>query len=248
MGDLLEFVRKSEHQVLEPDPLGLPPGTGRWAPAINEAAIDLRRSLTRGDEDASRRLVFDLFLVGHSLASICDQVIVRAFAQVGELWRCGNSEVFEEHRACEIITRLLFELRYAVRSVGADAPTAIGCTSVGDPYSLPTTMVDLALAESGFTANTLGREIPFTGMIRAARRMRPTLFWLSVSQVVDPKQFAAEFNCLHEALDDQGTLLVVGGRALTPELRSRLKFTTHCDTLQHLHSFVSGLLKLGGTA
>ena len=182
------------------------------------------------------------------MANICDRVVGRAFEQLGELWRCGNSEVFEEHRACEIITQLLFELRNAVRSPRAAAPLAIGCTAVGDPYSLPTTMVDLALAEAGFSANTLGREIPFDGMIRAAARMEPTLFWLSVSQVVDPRQFAAEFNSFYEALSQQGTLLVVGGRALTAELRPQLSFTTHCDTLQHLQSFAASVMPKLATA
>ena len=111
----------------------------------------------------------------------------------------------------------------------------------GDLYALPSAMVELVLRESGFRATTLGTSIPISSLIRAVQATKPKLFWLSVSHIREGFDFLAEFSALSQACVAEGTALVVGGRALTEELRQRMTYSAYCDTMQHIEAFARTL-------
>ena len=50
----------------------------------------------------------------------------------------------------------------------------------------------------------------------------------------EPDRFVREFEPFSDTLSEQGVTLVVGGRALDADLRRRMRFAAHCDTLQQL--------------
>ena len=118
---------------------------------------------------------------------------------------------------------------------------AIGGTIEGDLYSLPSAMVELVLRDAGFHATSLGTSIPFASLIKAVQETKPKLFWLSVSHIRDGLDFVAEFAALSQACTAAGTALVVGGRALTDDLRQRMTYSAYCDTMQHLEAFATSL-------
>ncbi len=59
------------------------------------------------------------------------------------------------------------------------------------------------------------------------------MVWLSVTAVDDPVRFVREQNKLADSLGDRVSL-IVGGRALDDQLRPKLRYTAHCDSLRHL--------------
>ncbi|MCA9055592.1 MAG: DNA-binding protein, partial [Planctomycetaceae bacterium] len=195
-----------------------------------------------GDEELSRRILIDLYLSGHPLATIGDEIIAAAFCSVGELWECGDVEVYEERRACEICLRIVRELRALQEPAPADAPTALGGTLDGDPYTLAVSLAEVVLRDAGFRACSLGHLLPFSTLHAALERCRPRLMWLSVSAVRDEPQFIAHVNRLQAAASDQGCAFVIGGRALQPDLRRQLTYGAYCDTFQHLYAFARTLL------
>ncbi|NIP86508.1 MAG: helix-turn-helix domain-containing protein [Planctomycetales bacterium] len=237
---VLEFLRASRYELVEPEVLGLPSTTGQGPRVLDRAAEGLADALVAGNEPLARQIVIDLYLAEHRLSSICDRVIGPAFYRVGECWDCGQIEIYRERRSCEICERLIHELRSAVPPVEKQAPLALGGTPVGDPYRLPTMLVELVLRENGWDATSLGTSLPFDTLRAAVVQNRPRLFWLSVTSFSDTDAFLADYQRFYDEFGDQ-IAIVVGGQAITSPLRRKMQYAAFCDTMQHLESFVSSL-------
>lgn len=234
---VLKYIREEGRSLANPETIGLPAETGRSKPSDNAAFIEFLRALTAGDELTARRVILDLFIGGTSVASICDLVMTPTFHRIGDLWRCGDVEVYQERRACEICARVIHELRRAVGSGPIEGPVAVGGTLDGDPYTLSTSMAELVLRESGWNATSLGHMLPFETLHRAIENDRPKLLWLSVSTIRDIDRFTASFNVLYDTAMSFQCTLAVGGAALTAEVRQGLRYSTYCDNFRHLEAF-----------
>lgn len=241
--DVLRFVREQGHTVVSPELLGLPPVSPRAELGLRRSMPRLVDALLAGNDSLSRQIVFDLYLARHPLSVICDEVIAAAFHEIGDRWACHDIDVYQERRSCQIAMQLMFDVR-KVQPQAEPRWTAIGGTIEGDLYTLPSTMAELVLRESGFHATALGISIPIASLARAVKHAQPQLFWLSVSHIRDGLDFVTEFAVLSRACDEAGTALIVGGRVLTEELRQRMTYSAFGDTMQHLESFARTLLHL----
>ncbi|MFO0912273.1 MAG: helix-turn-helix domain-containing protein [Pirellulales bacterium] len=220
---VLEFLRRERFELVEPEVLGLPVSTGRGTLVLDRARSTLLEALTHGDEEACTRIVFDLFLGGVPLATVCDEVLARAFELVGAGWQCDTLNIYQERRACELCLRVLNQLSSAIVPPRVDAPVAVGCTGPGDNYALPTRMIELVLRDAGWHATSLGCNLPFAAMTAALRDARPQVFWVSVSHVDDEDLLAAGCRELLEAAHQLPCARVlVGGRGVSDEFRTRL--------------------------
>ncbi|MFO0898046.1 MAG: cobalamin-dependent protein [Pirellulales bacterium] len=238
---VLEFLRQTGQPLVRPELLGLPSATGQGAFVIDRAAGQLAAALLAGDEEQCQRIVLDLFLAKHRLAEIFDRVIAAAFVQIGQAWECGEAQVYEERRGCEIALRLLHRLRAMLPAAGPAAPRALGGTLSGDHYQLPTAMVELVLRDLGWAAQSLGTSLPRDTWLAALEAEKPQLLWLSVSHLPDEPQFLADYAAIQAAAMERGVPVVVGGYALAPEVRSRMQYAAYGDQLRHLVGFVQAL-------
>jgi MerR family transcriptional regulator, light-induced transcriptional regulator len=237
---VLDYLRRTGRAALRPEVLGLPTSSGAGERAIPRAKERLRDALVAGDAAISRRVILDLFMAGQTISTIGDRVISPAFQEIGSGWECGDVEVYQERRACEIVGRVLHELETLVPQGPDTAPLAMGGTVEGDVYGLPTTLVGLVIRQQGWRSHSLGPGLPFATMLAAIRQHQPRLFWVSVSHVANEQAFLAEYDAFfHEA--SRITLVAVGGRALREELRSAMHYTVFCDRLNHLESFLATL-------
>ncbi len=235
LADVLRFVRESDQPVVRPEILGLPPARESER-SLTRARRLLVDALLAGDESRSRRIVFDLYLAKHTLSVVCDEVVAAAFREIGELWSCQQAEVYQERRACEIMLRILHAFRDTQRGIN---PTlvAIGGTPPGDAYAIPNAVVELVLREAGWQAESLGTSLPFDSLAAAVRSQRPRLLWLSVSHVRDEAEFLAGYRELHDTARALGTAMVVGGQALSRDLRHQMSYVSFCDTVRQLDDF-----------
>jgi excisionase family DNA binding protein len=237
---VLSFLRNSGHALAHPELLGLPANVGKSI-SQSTALNSLRKAILCGDEQSCRQIAFDSYLSGCRMVQICDDLLAPTLHEIGHAWECGTTEIFEERRACEIVERLLFELRGALPQPSSTAPTAIGGTLEGDPYRLPTAMIDLVLREAGWLAQSHGSSLPCSTMCAAIEKLRPRVFWLSVSVCASSERFLDDCATLWHAATTYGTALVVGGAALSGELRQRMHYSAFCDNLGHLVSFATAL-------
>ena len=134
----------------------------------------------------------------------------------------------------------------AIRSPSPGAALAIGGTLESDPYRLPTAMTEVVLRELGWNATSLGSQLPTTSLIEAIRDNRPKLFWLSVSYIDSDIAFLRDCEQLRREAELAESAFVVGGRALSGEIRKRMTYSAFCDNLRHLATFASTLGKAAG--
>jgi len=234
---VVEFLRRTGHPLVRPELLGLPSNTGKSPGNAERAVPEMFDALTLGDEERCRRVVFDLFLSGSSVSEICDQVLAPCFHQIGQQWGCGDVEVYQERRACGFCLGILAELRTVIPAPPADAPLAIGASAPGDPYMLPTTMVELVWRQSGWRAQSLGSRVPFESLRVAIENLQPQVFWLSASHLDDPVAFLQQYQAFFREAHPH-VAVVVGGRALTGSIRRDMEYAAYCDNLQHLETFI----------
>jgi methanogenic corrinoid protein MtbC1 len=237
---VLRYVRDQGQKLASPEILGLPPVSDGASSGLSHGGARLVGALLSGDELLSRQIVFDLYLAKHSPSAIFDEVVAAAFREIGNRWACHDADIYQERRGCEIALRILFDLR-RVQQAPDRKWLAIGGTIEGDQYSLPSAMAEVVLRDCGFHATSLGTSIPFASLVKAVEETKPTLFWLSVSHIREGLDFVTEFSLLSQACLASGTALVVGGRALTEELRRRMTYSAYCDTMQHLDAFAKTL-------
>lgn len=241
IGSVLEFLKSRGHEIVQPELLGLPSTVGHGERTLRGAEDRLKEALIAGDELACRQIVLDLYLAKNRLSVICDEVIADAFEKIGDLWDCGDVEVYQERRSCEICSRILQELRATVPRLEANAPVAMGGTLDGDHYTLSTAMAELVLRDNGWQATSLGCSLPVFTLKAAIEENRPKLFWLSVSHICDEQRFLEETGQLFQVAQDNAAALVVGGRALNETVRKQMKYSAFCDTMQHLETFAATL-------
>lgn len=246
LNGVLRFLQQSGQPLVRPELLGLPARCGQTPRSLTRASEDLLAALLEPNDELTRRIVFDLYLAGHRLATIFDQVIQPAFQQIGACWERGAAEVFEERTACEMTQRVLHELRLAWNITDPIRPLALGGTLSGDEYRIPTSMVELVLLECQWRALSLGTNLPAEAFCAALERHRPALVWLSVSAISDSGRFLQDFRLVSEFAQAAGIPLVVGGQALTEDLRRQIRFTTFCENLQQLESFAETWLAAAG--
>lgn len=245
---VLDFLRARQFAVVDPAVLGLPAACGQGERTADRARERLLAALIEGDDLRSRQILFDLYLAGRSILELCDALLTPVLHEIGARWDCGSLAVYQERRACEAVIRVLHELRLLLAEPPPDAPTAIGGTGPDDFYSVPTTMVELIFRAGGWRANSLGSGLPFDTLVQAIEHVRPQLFWLSVTHLGPADRFVEGFTRLSNAAAALKVPFVVGGQALSEEIRGRLRFTAFCDTLGHLDATSRALRETLGLA
>jgi excisionase family DNA binding protein len=237
---VLSYLRETGHEMVRPELLGLPPSSGRGDLAIRRAAELFEAALLASDEEQALQVIFDLYLARQPLSTICDEVVAHAFHNIGDAWQCGDIQVYQERRGCEICSHVLHELRSVLTPPADDAPLAIGATPEGDVYRIPGLMIEMVLRDNGWRAESLGSGLPFESLAAAIDARRPQLFWLSVSNIADESAFLAGYQQLQQTAPPE-MALVVGGQALTESLRKKMRYSAFGDNLQRLEDFVRSI-------
>jgi MerR family transcriptional regulator, light-induced transcriptional regulator len=238
---VVQFVRERHLELVRPNLIGLPGFTPRTAGDGGALRSAMQAALEGADEDELRGLLLGSYLAGTPAAEILDDLIAPAFRAIGDRWAHGAVAIYEERRAVELCSRELHQLRMFLPTPSSDAPQAIGGTLAGDPYSLPTTMLELALREAGWQAQSYGCGLPAATLVDALRDVRPRMLWLSVSTFESEQRFLADYATLYAAAQELEVAVLVGGRMLTGQLRERIQYSAYGDNLRHAASFVRAL-------
>ena len=236
VNEALQFLRNSRYVLEVPEQLGLPVSVGKRQWTSEQAVTFVLEALVDHQEEAVNSLVMDLYLSGRSLASIFDEVLRVAFADIGDEWECGRLEIHKERQACQMCRRVIDQLRQVARVSNARF-SALGGTLSEDYYELPTLMIETVLRDHGWNAMSLGTNLPASSFSKAVETQKPDLVWLSLSHVADRERAVTAVNELWEQLDST-VPLIVGGRALTEELRRDIRYTVYCDTVGQLEDFL----------
>lgn len=232
---VVQFVRKNRRELMRPELLGLPARRVTDEQDLANSVEPLAATFVSGESESSRQLVFGHYLKGHCVAKICDELLAPALMLIGERWRTGELEIYEEHQTVQATHQLLSALQATIPSAKRNAPIAIGGTAEHDIYGLPTRMIELSLIEAGWNATSLGTSLPFSTLHAAVRKYEPKLVWLSISVLRDPIPFAVKLDSFARELG-KATKLFVGGRAVPMNTTTLGDSIVHCMRIQELVS------------
>ena len=233
---LQEFLHRTNRELDSPQALGLPPQQRceGLVPGGDDPDQELfRNALAEGDEETCRKVIKKRVAAGEVRSEVAGYLVTDAMHGFGQAWDCDRLDAYQERRGCDICIRLINELRSDLPPIPERAPVAIGGSPEGDPYQLPTALVELSLREAGWNAVSLGSNLPTNSLLQAIQDYRPQLVWLSVSTISDTQAFIADQQHLADQISDDVSFLV-GGRALNDEIRPQLRYTAHCDCLRNL--------------
>lgn len=219
-------------------------GGGRLEAAVGPAhepqkARGRLREALRAGHFADVLATLEAALARANVAALADDLIAPVFADLGERWRRGALEIYEERRACDLMLRALHDL--GARLPEAKSPRAIGGALEGDPYSLPTMITELVLREQRWNATSFGIGLPASTLARAVARHRPALVWLSVGAIESSDALAASYAEIALVARRVGATVVVGGRALDREGRGALRGAVFASTMTELAALASAL-------
>jgi excisionase family DNA binding protein len=228
--------RAAAGSVVSPDQARA--AAGRGGRFVDQAELVQRvaGALIAGDRALLRGLLRDLSVSGYSAAYVSDRVLAPALAKLGEQWCEGTLSVYREHRASEMVLECLAEGR-RTEEPSARKRRALCAAPEGDPNSLASAMAAWVLAECGYVTVTLGANMPFDGLDEAVCELRPHLLVLSISHVEDVGECVTRCRSLYARTDEYSCLLALGGRALTPALRTQLRADFFGDTLTNLADY-----------
>jgi len=239
-GAVIEFLRGKKYELQDPSAIGLPSLDDTNIDDSADAADQLFNSLVEGDSGTANQILIYLFVNGWMMEEIIDQIVSVAFTRIGSKWEHGNLEVYQERRACEICLNTMREIRLMLSPPKENALKAIGATIEGDHYALPTFSVEITLATYGWNASSIGSNVPLNSLLQAVRDQSPDLVWLSASHLEDGDRFVEAVNNFAVQVPES-TTFVVGGYAIKPSFRPRIKGAICCDNLSQLVASIKHL-------
>ncbi len=206
---------------------------------FSSLALMYKEKALAGNERAAAALVTQAFLHDMSMPTICEKIIRPAMSDIGELWRVGEVEVFEEHLATFVTLQALSELQALVpRKRDQSRLALVGC-SEGEFHQVATVMVRCLLESEGWKVISLGTHTPLYSFGDAIKRFKPDLVCISTTILYDLERVARDYSALHNLASRQKARLVVGGMALENEaVRARFRGALYVRSLYELLSLI----------
>lgn len=150
-------------------------GRREWGRSVDR----LLDALCDGDERTAVDVVTRLHGQGEPVLEVLRRVIVPALTAIGERWAAGQLSVAHEHRASEIVSRLLAGIDQ--RRPGRPRGTVVVAAPPGELHGLPVDMAAAVLREDGWSVELLGRDVPADAMHTFVAGVAPDLVVLTVT-------------------------------------------------------------------
>lgn len=210
-------------------------------PEIEAFARAYAAALLAGDEIAAEQVIREAIDADLSMAQVDDEIIAPSLWLIGDLWERGEISVAHEHLATEISLRVLALQREARRVAGARGAHAVMLAAPpGEQHTLALRMVADLLREAGYPVRLLGADVPADSLAAFAGRHRPSVICLSSTM---PGGGDKVMITIHEVQKHwKGAGFVVGGRGLSPRLRSRPGLEV-CERVSDVVDAVDAMVK-----
>lgn len=239
LSNVLEFVRQRQFTVSHPELLGLPPIRGLGVRVVDHARNEFFAALADGQEAVARQILFELYLSGAEVASLCDNFLAAAQRHFEELHSRSQCELYRVRRAEQILWGSLYDLQVVARECDATAPRALGATLAPVPAPLAAKMVELILRKAGWQATSLGSALTLPSLQAAIQELQPRLFWLSVVPADDPNAVNCAIDTLRQAAIAVGTQLVISGSDVLENSVLQSRGVIGCAGLQQWESLLA---------
>jgi excisionase family DNA binding protein len=217
---------------------------------IGDGTVEiLAEALKDGRSREARELIASAYRADRGAVALADRLIRPVMERVGHGWMLGSWDVYQEHHATLTVASALTGLIDGIsRKSEGSKPLALGAAPEGDPYVLPGLLGELVLREIGWEVKNLSCNLPLRSLASATGDHRPVLVFLSVSHIADRGGFIGDYSYFYEAASRAGTAIIVGGRGLDTDLRSRLVYASFGERMAHLAEFARRIMPATGAA
>ncbi len=243
LNDVLRVTREGNFPLADLTAL-VPPAEVATVDDPKELAKDVIKAADSGDTELIRGLLISAYRNGMPIETLADRVLCQVMRHIGHAWETDRADVMHEHRITQACVSALYEIRSILRAdLNQGRPVAVGGAPEHDHYAMASLLAKLTLLDNGWDAINLGPHTPVSALWRALDELRPRLIWLSVTHLVDPEKFLADYNPFCQEAMKRGVAVVVGGQGLREELRTRLVYTAFGDGLTQLASLARTLYR-----
>lgn len=125
--------------------------------------------LIEGDEAGVTSVINSALRSTHNLQSIYLDVLMPVLATIGERWEQGKLDIYVEHRATEIVSRLIGQLSSKFTRRGVDRGTVIIVAPEGEQHSLSIALAADLLRVEGWKVMNLGANLPASELAKAVK-------------------------------------------------------------------------------
>jgi methanogenic corrinoid protein MtbC1 len=168
------------------------------------------------DEKAAEQVLHQAFAT-YSPEVVCQDVLQKDMADIGELWYQGKASVQQEHFTSALAMRHVDAL-----ISGSPAPTrpqtVLTAAPPGEWHTFSLLLMTLLVRRRGFNVVYLGANVPVDRLEEAVTSVHPTLVVLAAQQLTT----AATLRILATRLNQAGVQAAYGGRVfnLVPGIRA----------------------------
>lgn len=205
-------------------------------PAVETSSTPLEQALAAHDWAALQALYYEAAVAGDELAGVTllerayrsgipvvvlkEQVLTPVLHLIGERWRRGELNIWEEHLASQVTLAATEHLHRQLPRAPSNGQLALcGCPE-GDLHEIALHMVTEVLEVEGWRVLSLGPNTPLFSFADAVRRFAPQLVCISATIVHDLERLRRDYGDFYRTARQQGTRIVIGGAAFTdPQVR-----------------------------
>lgn len=158
-----------------------------------------------------------------SFIDIVDEIIVKAFIQIGDGWENNKIEIAEEHKATQSLKMALNRLVTQLQHKTNKNITVICSCMENDYHDLGLLTISFALEAEGYNVIHLGENTPFLSLLNSIERYNPVFVCLSSKQnILDRNYLHLKMNELYEKVKEKNAFLIIGGETFH-NLKDKIK-------------------------
>ena len=235
--EVISFIKRKKLKLVKPQTIGLPEFDDIVVSGPQDAITQFHAALVANSPETCRKLMVLLFLEGLEVADIFDQVVSPAFHRISGARAAGRVEIHQERQACGVCLESIRQLSDLLTPPKPSARLAIGGAISGDHFEIPTQAIEVTMASLGWRAFSLGYDLALSSLLQAARENLPDLLWVSISRLNEPGRAVIALNEFASRMPSK-TTVVLGGTAVTADIRKGITHAICCDNFSQMASLV----------
>ena len=157
----------------------------------------------------------------NELSIVLESTLVSALWKIGELWRSGEIDVYQEHICSSTASTVLDILIQKLPNLDGQSCLAIGGTFESNFDTVGSKMVSLILRSIGMRTFNLGCNLPAASIAKAAQDLNASIVWICHTHVASLENILANHQLLRQSLPSS-VRVVTGGGGLSPAMRRSL--------------------------
>jgi methanogenic corrinoid protein MtbC1 len=170
--------------------------------------------LLAGDATGAWGVVEAALVAGVSLDEIYTDVMSPALVSIGEQWARGDLEIYFEHRASAIVSRIMGRLGPRFTGRGRTRGSVLVGAPAGEHHALPVSMVSDLIRQGGWEVYDLGADLPAESFAEAAKNTdHLSAVCVSVTSTTALETAALAVAALREVVSPE-VQIFVGGAAV----------------------------------